>query len=75
MNKENTGYELGEDNITRLGFDIHNPVFLISGFSIIIFATLIPPKPRPNSSHGCDLLSLMHLPCCCWPCVSACRLV
>ncbi|MDP6968289.1 MAG: BCCT family transporter, partial [Gammaproteobacteria bacterium] len=39
MNQDNadTGYELGQDNITPFGLDIHNPVFLISGLSIIVF--------------------------------------
>ena len=30
-------YKLGQDNITPLGLDLHNPVFLISGLSIIAF--------------------------------------
>ncbi len=39
MNEEttNTNYEVGQDNITPFGFDIHNPVFLISGISIAAF--------------------------------------
>lgn len=39
MNEEttNTDYEVGQDNITPFGFDIHNPVFLISGISIAAF--------------------------------------
>jgi BCCT family betaine/carnitine transporter len=32
-----TDYEIGQDNITPFGLDIHNPVFLISGLSIIAF--------------------------------------
>ena len=32
-----TTYKLGQDNITPFGLDIHNPVFLISGLSIIAF--------------------------------------
>ena len=32
-----TNYKLGQDNITPFGLDIHNPVFLISGLSIIAF--------------------------------------
>jgi len=34
---EKTDYEIGQDNITPFGLDIHNPVFLISGISIIAF--------------------------------------
>ena len=32
-----TIYKLGQDNITPFGLDLHNPVFLISGLSIIAF--------------------------------------
>ena len=32
-----TEYDTGQDNITPFGLDIHNPVFLISGLSIIAF--------------------------------------
>ena len=30
-------YKLGQDNITPFGLDIHNPVFLISGLTIVVF--------------------------------------
>ncbi len=33
-------YQIGQDNITPFGLDIHNPVFLISGLSIVIFVLL-----------------------------------
>jgi len=36
-NHTETNYEIGQDNITPFGLDIHNPVFLISGLSIVIF--------------------------------------
>ncbi len=32
-----TDYETGQDNITPFGLDIHNPVFVVSGLSIIVF--------------------------------------
>ena len=32
-----TDYKIGRDNITPFGLDIHNPVFLVSGLSIIAF--------------------------------------
>ncbi len=35
-----TDYELGQDNVQILGLDIHNPVFLISGLSIVAFVLL-----------------------------------
>ena len=46
-----TDYKIGQDNVTRqigpFGFDIHNPVFLISGTTIIavvLFALLLPTQ-------------------------------
>ncbi|MGZ9809697.1 BCCT family transporter [Pseudoroseicyclus sp. H15] len=45
-----TDYEIGQDNIERkigpFGLDIHNPVFLISGLSIVVFVfyTLALPE-------------------------------
>ncbi len=35
-----TDYQVGQDNITPFGLDIHNPVFLISGISIIAFVVI-----------------------------------
>jgi BCCT family betaine/carnitine transporter len=35
-----TDYEIGQDNIRPFGLDIHNPVFIISGLSIIFFVVL-----------------------------------
>ncbi|GLQ05945.1 BCCT family transporter [Sneathiella chinensis] len=35
-----TDYEIGQDNITPFGLDIHNPVFLISGISIVAFVMI-----------------------------------
>ncbi len=43
-NEIETDYEIGQDNITTqigpFGLDIHNPVFLISGLSIVAFVFL-----------------------------------
>ena len=38
-------YQVGQDNLRGLGLDIHNPVFLISSITIVVFviATLIAP--------------------------------
>ena len=33
-------YHIGQDNITPFGLDIHNPVFMISGLSVIAFVLL-----------------------------------
>lgn len=35
-----TDYEIGQHNINPFGLDIHNPVFLISGLSIVAFVIL-----------------------------------
>jgi BCCT family betaine/carnitine transporter len=35
--KSESKYEIGQDNITPFGLDIHNPVFLVSGITIILF--------------------------------------
>ena len=35
-----TDHEIGQDNITPFGLDIHNPVFLISGISILVFVLI-----------------------------------
>lgn len=35
-----TDFQVGQDNITPFGLDIHNPVFLVSGLSVVIFVIL-----------------------------------
>ena len=35
-----TAFEIGDHNITPFGLDIHNPVFLISGLSIVVFVLI-----------------------------------
>jgi betaine/carnitine transporter, BCCT family len=35
-----TDYEVGQDNVEILGLDIHNPVFAISGLTIIAFVLI-----------------------------------
>jgi len=39
-NKADSKYEIGQDNITPFGLDIHNPVFMISGISIVAFVII-----------------------------------
>ena len=34
---QQSSYKVGQDNITPFGLDIHNPVFLISGLTIVLF--------------------------------------
>jgi len=38
--KIKTDYEIGQDNVTPFGMDIHNPVFIISGLSVVAFVIL-----------------------------------
>ena len=42
MSEDNvqTDYKVGQDNITPFGLDLHNPVFIISGLSIIAFVLI-----------------------------------
>jgi len=37
MAEEDTDYEVGQDNVQVFGLDIHNPVFAISGLTIVAF--------------------------------------
>jgi len=39
-NPVETDFEIGQQNITPFGLDIHNPVFLISGLSIVAFVMI-----------------------------------
>ena len=32
-----TDYEIGRDNVQFLGLDVHNPVFVVSSLTIIVF--------------------------------------
>ena len=40
MQENKTDYKIGQDNITPFGLDIHNPVFLISGISVVAFVII-----------------------------------
>ena len=35
--KSETDYEVGQDNVQIMGLDVHNPVFAVSGLTIIAF--------------------------------------
>ncbi len=37
MAEEDTDYEVGQDNVQIFGLDVHNPVFAISGLTIVAF--------------------------------------
>ena len=38
---ESTDYSVGQDNLEKWGFDVHNPVFIISGGLILLFLTAV----------------------------------
>lgn len=37
---DTTDYQVGQDNVQKWGFDVHNPVFGISAFLVILFVAL-----------------------------------
>ena len=39
-NQSESNFEVGEHNITPFGLDIHNPVFLVSGLSVVAFVII-----------------------------------
>ncbi|CAH7352713.1 hypothetical protein VCHA40P240_60220 [Vibrio chagasii] len=48
---DNTDYTVGQDNVQKWGFDVHNPVFGISAGSIIIFLlALLVAEPETAKS-------------------------
>ncbi|ASK33384.1 glycine/betaine ABC transporter [Alcanivorax sp. N3-2A] len=49
-----TDYEVGQDNVTIMGMDLHNPVFFISALLIVAFVvgTLIFPDIAQQSLNG-----------------------
>ncbi len=50
-----TDYEVGQDNVQKWGFDVHNPVFGISAGLIILFLTallLVDPSTAKAALNG-----------------------
>ena len=45
-----TDYELGQDNITWMGLDLHNPVFVVSAVLIILFVILSLIFPEQSNT-------------------------
>ncbi|MFW6339277.1 MAG: BCCT family transporter [Wenzhouxiangella sp.] len=45
-----TDYELGQDNITWMGLDLHNPVFVVSAVLILLFVILSLIFPEQSNS-------------------------
>lgn len=58
-----TDYEIGQHNIQPFGLDIHNPVFLVSGLSIIAFViiTLMFQQEATAFLAGCGRFLPRHL--------------
>jgi len=54
VNKIQTKYKLGQDNLQKFGLDIHNPVFIISAIMILVFVigTLVSPKEAKEVLDG-----------------------
>ncbi len=52
---DSTDYQVGQDNITKWGMDVHNTVFTASaGLSILFIVTLLVLSPEERqSSHRC----------------------
>jgi BCCT family betaine/carnitine transporter len=55
-------HEIGEDNVSLWGMDIHNPVFFVSAVLIIVFvvATLIVPSEASRILGGARSWTLEH---------------
>lgn len=51
---ENTDYEVGQDNISKWGFDVHNPVFGISAGLILIFLITLLAIDPANAKAALD---------------------
>ncbi|MEJ2603340.1 MAG: BCCT family transporter [Gammaproteobacteria bacterium] len=48
-------YEVGQDNVQALGLDFHNPVFLISGVTVILFVVFTLSFPEQAKHWFGDL--------------------
>lgn len=52
---DTTDYQVGQDNIQKWGFDIHNPVFGISAGFILLFLTtlmIVDPNTAKEALNG-----------------------
>jgi BCCT family betaine/carnitine transporter len=57
-----TDHEIGENNIEVLGFDIHNPVFVVSALLVILFVvgTLVMPAEAKSYLEAAKSFSINH---------------
>ena len=51
---DNTDYQVGQDNIQKWGFDVHNPVFGISGGLVLLFLTIVLVMDPAEAKAGLD---------------------
>jgi len=60
MKTYTTKYKLGQDNLQKFGFDIHNPVFIISAILILVFVigTILSQKEAKEVLDGAKLWSI-----------------
>jgi len=61
-NRYSTDYEVGQDNIRMMGFDLHNPVFFIASLLIILFVlgTLLFPIEAKQAFDGAKAWSIKY---------------
>lgn len=57
-----TNYEVGQDNLTFLGLDLHNPVFFISAALVVLFVagTLMAPEFAGESLGAAKAWAIEH---------------
>lgn len=60
MKAYKTNYKIGQDNLQKYGFDIHNPVFIISAMLILVFVigTILAPKEAKEILDGAKWWSI-----------------
>jgi len=60
MKAYTTNYKIGQDNLQKYGFDIHNPVFIISAMLILVFVigTILAPKEAKEILDGAKWWSI-----------------
>lgn len=59
-NNSSSSYKIGQDNVQKFGFDIHNPVFAISALVILVFVigTLLAPSQAKEVLDGAKWWSI-----------------
>ena len=55
---ENTDYSVGQDNVQKFGFDVHNPVFAVSSGLILLFLIAVLVTDSATAKEALDGLKL-----------------